>query len=98
MTEVGADGQPTWVPDSDEVTAASVSRFARWLTGTGRARLTGDYLELWRWSVDRLEEFWPAVWDYFGVRSATPYERVLTGSVMPWCSAAPHPRSPNMRG
>ena len=27
--------------------------------------------------------FWSAVWDYFGVRSATPYERVLSGSVMP---------------
>ena len=26
---------------------------------------------------------WPAVWDYFGVRSATPYERMLSGSVMP---------------
>ena len=33
--------------------------------------------------MDRLEEFWSAVWDYFGVRSATPYERVLSGSVMP---------------
>ena len=60
-----------------------MSRFARWLTQDGRARLTGDYLELWRWSTERLEEFWPAVWDYFDVRSATPYERVLSGSVMP---------------
>jgi len=77
------DREPIWVPEQDEITAANVSRFARWLTRNGRARMTGDYLELWRWSVDRLEEFWLAAWDYFGVRSATPYERVLSGSVMP---------------
>lgn len=80
MTE---DRGPIWVPDPDRASAAHVSRFARWLNEQGRAEPTGDYLDLWRWSVDRLEEFWPAVWDYFGVRSATPYQRVLSGSVMP---------------
>ena len=83
MTGVSADREPIWAPDPDEITAAHVSRFARWLTAHGRARLTGDYLELWRWSTERLEEFWSALWDYFGVRSATGYERVLSGSVMP---------------
>ena len=80
---VSVDHEPIWLPDPDEVTAANVSRFARWLTEHGRTQLTGDYLELWRWSVDRLDEFWSAAWDYFGIRSATPYERVLSGSVMP---------------
>ena len=80
---MSAGAEPIWAPAPDDVAAANVSRFARWLTQAGRARLTGDYLELWRWSTERLEEFWPAVWDYFGVRSATPYERVLSGSVMP---------------
>jgi len=83
VTGVSAGGEPIWVPDPAEVTAAHVSRFARWLTAHGRAQLTGDYLELWRWSAEQLEEFWSAVWDYFGVRSASPYERVLSGSVMP---------------
>jgi acetoacetyl-CoA synthetase len=83
VTGVSADQEPIWAPEPDEVTAASVSRFARWLTEQGRAQLTGDYLPLWRWSVDHLDEFWSAVWDYFGVRSATRYDRVLTGSVMP---------------
>ena len=76
-------GEPIWTPAPDEVTAANVSRFARWLTQDGRVRLTGDYLELWRWSTERQEDFWSAVWDYFGIRSATPHERVLSGSVMP---------------
>jgi acetoacetyl-CoA synthetase len=77
------DPEPIWRPDPDEIPAANVTRFARWITERDRARLTGDYLELWRWSTDRLEEFWSAVWDYFAVQSATPHDRVLTGSVMP---------------
>ena len=80
---MSAGGEPIWAPAPDDVAAANVSRFARWLVQDGRARLTGDYLELWRWSTERLEEFWSAVWDYFDVRSAVPYERVLSGSVMP---------------
>jgi acetoacetyl-CoA synthetase len=80
---VSADGEPIWVPAPDDVAAASVSRFARWLTQDGRAELSGDYLELWRWSTEHLEDFWSAVWDYFGVRSVTPHERVLSGGVMP---------------
>src|ERR1700677_886013 len=80
---MSAGGEPIWVPAPDDVAAANVSRVARWLTEDGRTRLSGDYLELWRWSTEHLEEFWSAVWDYFDVRSATPYERVLSGSVMP---------------
>jgi acetoacetyl-CoA synthetase len=79
---VSPGGEAIWVPDPEEAAAARVSRFARWLAETGRTELTGDYLDLWRWSAGRLDEFWQAVWDYFGVRSATPYERVLSGSVM----------------
>ena len=36
-----------------------------------------------RWSVDDLEGFWAAIWDFFGVRAHTPYERVLSERVMP---------------
>ena len=38
---------------------------------------------LLRWSVDDLEGFWAAIWDFFGVRAHTPYERVLSERVMP---------------
>jgi acetoacetyl-CoA synthetase len=39
--------------------------------------------ELWRWSVDDLEGFWSAVWDYFGVVSHAPYLQVLGSRAMP---------------
>ncbi len=48
-----------------------------------RARGFSDYHELWRWSVEDLEGFWGAVWEFFDVRPSTPYERVLANGEMP---------------
>jgi acetoacetyl-CoA synthetase len=48
----------------------------RWLD-----RGLGSYDELWRWSVDELEDFWASIWEYFEV--AGGYERVLAAREMP---------------
>jgi len=54
----------------------------RWLAKERGLKFAG-YAELWQWSVDDLEAFWQAIWDYFDVRSSTPYERVLADRRMP---------------
>jgi acetoacetyl-CoA synthetase len=41
------------------------------------------YEALWRWSVEELEGFWGAVWEYFDVKQSRPYERVLANAQMP---------------
>ncbi len=61
---------PLWTPSAERIARANLTHFgARFLPGAG-------YAELWRWSVDRPDEFWPAVWDFTGVvaaaRSAGP--------------------------
>jgi acetoacetyl-CoA synthetase len=48
-----------------------------------RGVMFGDYDALWRWSVDDLEAFWESVWEYFQLRSPTPYECVLRERRMP---------------
>jgi acetoacetyl-CoA synthetase len=49
-----------WEPPSELVENAVVTRFMR-------ERGFDDYHALWRWSVEDLEGFWGAVWDFFGV-------------------------------
>ena len=66
-----------WTPTEDSVARANVTAFAR---GLGREP---DYEALWRWSVGDLEGFWDAVWSFYAIRSATPYERVLGDRGMP---------------
>jgi acetoacetyl-CoA synthetase len=38
---------------------------------------------MWRWSVERLEDFWASIWDYGKVRARTSYDRVLADDRMP---------------
>jgi acetoacetyl-CoA synthetase len=66
-----------WRPSAERAERASIVRFAR---AVGHE---GDYDELWRWSVEDLEGFWAAVWEFFDVQASEPYERVLGRREMP---------------
>jgi len=59
-----------------------MDRFADWAAARS-GRDFRSYQELWQWSVDDLTAFWAALWDYYGVRSATAFDAVLDGKPMP---------------
>ncbi|MDN5865704.1 MAG: acetoacetate--CoA ligase, partial [Gammaproteobacteria bacterium] len=42
-----------------------------------------DYEGLWQWSVDRREEFWVLLWDFFDVKAARRWDKVLANDGMP---------------
>jgi acetoacetyl-CoA synthetase len=71
-----------WQPSEERVVGATLTAFTRWLADSRGLDLP-DYEALWRWSVDDLEGFWAAVWDFFEVRSTTPRGPVLASSAMP---------------
>src|SRR3954449_3425097 len=64
-----------WQPSPERVERATLTRFAR------ERGLPEDYGELWRWSVDNLDEFWAAIWDFFSIDGS--YEKVLGNREMP---------------
>lgn len=55
-----------WTPSQARIEAAHFTKFVQSLPEpiktTGR-----DYDILWQWSIDHMDEFWTAVWDYTGV-------------------------------
>jgi acetoacetyl-CoA synthetase len=73
---------PLWEPSPEERERAEMTRFMR-LTGERRGRQFADYDELWRWSVQELEEFWASIWEFCGVRASRPAKRVLDARRMP---------------
>lgn len=75
-------GQLLWQPPDEWVEAANITAFAAWLRRT-RGLAFGDYQAMRRWSVEHLDEFWAAIWEYFDVRSSAPYECVLGKREMP---------------
>jgi acetoacetyl-CoA synthetase len=73
---------PAWRPSAATIQAAKISAFTEWLA-VERGMRFADYEALWRWSVEDLEAFWGAVWDYFAIPAATPRTRVLADTRMP---------------
>jgi acetoacetyl-CoA synthetase len=76
------EGDILWTPTAQRVDNANVTTFMRWLK-TNRQLEFADYTALWQWSVDQIEDFWQAVWDYFAVKSTAPHDCVLRKRVMP---------------
>jgi acetoacetyl-CoA synthetase len=72
-----------WTPSETDVENAGLTHFMRWLKTERGRDFQGDPDALWRWSVDEIEEFWGAIWDYFEIISETPYKQVLERRVMP---------------
>ncbi|MGH3343022.1 MAG: acetoacetate--CoA ligase [Carbonactinosporaceae bacterium] len=76
------EGDLLWTPSPEQVAGTNITVFLRWLAER-RGRQFADYHALWRWSVEDLEGFWQALWDYFGIRSSAPHTRVLGSRAMP---------------
>jgi acetoacetyl-CoA synthetase len=75
-------GDVLWTPPADVRETTEIGRLLNWLRDE-RGRDLAGYDELWQWSVDDLEGFWGAIWDFFGIRAHAPYERVLGSKTMP---------------
>jgi acetoacetyl-CoA synthetase len=76
------EGELLWTPSAAQIEDANLTRFAKWLARERRLHFP-NYDSLWRWSVTELEEFWQAIWDYFGIESSASHTRVLGKREMP---------------
>ena len=70
-----AEGDLLWEPSTEAKERAQVTRLMR-------ERGLSAYDELWRWSVEDLDGFWGALWEWFGVQGSSA-ERVLGRREMP---------------
>ncbi|MGC8644860.1 MAG: acetoacetate--CoA ligase [Thermoplasmata archaeon] len=69
--------------ESEELCRRSnIERFRKWINETRSQNFKG-YEELWRWSVDNIEEFWESILSYFHIISEGRYESVLNTRSMP---------------
>jgi acetoacetyl-CoA synthetase len=80
---------PVWTPTPARVAASNLARFAPYAAERHGAPApsgdpAADYAALWRWSVDRREQFWSAMFDYAGVIASRGSGPVLeNGDRMP---------------
>lgn len=66
---MNASPEPIWTPDPATAATSEVERFRAFVNDRHQLALT-DYAELHRWSVEQLDAFWLAVWDFYGLSDA----------------------------
>ena len=76
------DAVKVWEPSEAVKRGARITAYMQWLERQRGLRFA-DYDALWRWSVTDLEAFWASIWDYFDIKAATRYQRVLGERTMP---------------
>lgn len=78
------EGDLLWTPSEARRTEGPLPRFVRWAAERG-APIAADapYEDIWKWSTEDLEGFWGAIWDYYGVKSVSRYDKVLGDRTMP---------------
>jgi acetoacetyl-CoA synthetase len=77
-----ATGELLWEPSAELVERARLTEFMRWLAGE-RGLSFDTYQELWKWSVDDLDGFWSAIWEFFEVQAEGDPSPVLASHEMP---------------
>ncbi len=75
-------GELLWKPSAELVERSRLTEFMRWLERE-RGLSFDDYAELWQWSVDDLDAFWGAIWDFFEVQADGERGTVLGSRKMP---------------
>jgi acetoacetyl-CoA synthetase len=84
--------EPLWRPSADRIAAANMTDFMQRLEAAHGVDLP-DYDALYDFSLDRMEDFWCALWDYAGVIAETRGDRVLIdGDKMPGARFFPDAR------
>jgi acetoacetyl-CoA synthetase len=78
----GPTGELLWEPSAELIERSRLRDFMRWLERERGLALAG-YHELWQWSVDDLDGFWSAIWEFFGVQADGDPSPVLASREMP---------------
>jgi len=82
MTTVLTEGALLWTPTPDVIESANLTRYRHWLAQTRGLHFAG-YDDLWRWSVERLDDFWASLFAYFNVRHSAAWTAPLAARAMP---------------
>jgi acetoacetyl-CoA synthetase len=77
-----ADGKLLWEPSAELAERSRLRDFIRWLESERGLSFDG-YQQLWQWSVDDLDGFWSAIWEFFEVQADGGASPVLASREMP---------------
>ncbi|PAQ14946.1 acetoacetate--CoA ligase [Bacillaceae bacterium SAOS 7] len=76
------EGEIIWEPSMQRKESTVLSQYVKWLNETKGLNFS-EYTELWRWSVDELENFWQSIWEFCEVKGGQTAHQILNTRSMP---------------
>jgi len=72
-----------WEPSDEWIKNAEITKFIGYVNKKYGQKIKGGK-DLYRWSVEKIEDFWAAMWDFGGILASKPYDKVVENlSVFP---------------
>lgn len=71
-----------WTPSDKFLQQSNLTHYAAWLRQT-KALSFENYSSMWQWSVDHPSAFWESIWQYFNVKSYSPYREIMSDDAVP---------------
>ncbi|MFQ6117509.1 MAG: AMP-binding protein, partial [Candidatus Bipolaricaulia bacterium] len=65
-----------WKPSEERKKSANITRFMDFVNNR-YGQDFHSYDELYRWSIDRIPDFWASVWDFVGIKASKGYDVVV---------------------
>lgn len=73
---------PLWEPSEEQKQQANITKYMQWLEREKGLKFQTRN-ELWQWSVDKLEDFWASLWEFFSIQASEPPTAILVERKMP---------------
>ncbi|UCC27804.1 MAG: acetoacetate--CoA ligase, partial [Candidatus Bathyarchaeota archaeon] len=67
---------PLWTPSSEHIKNANITRFIN-LANKQHSLEISSYEELYKWSIENLQDFWAAMWEFGQIKTSHRYDLVV---------------------
>ena len=68
--------EPLWIPSEERIKQANITRFINFVNKKYDLG-TSSYPELYKWSVENIQSFWAAMWDFGEIRAFREYDLIV---------------------
>jgi len=68
--------KPVWVPTKDHIKRANVTRFISFVNKKHDLKIA-SYDELYKWSIENIQDFWAAMWEFGETKASRKYDKVV---------------------
>ena len=68
--------EPLWTPSPERIADSQLTQFMNQVEERYNLTLY-SYFDLYRWSIEKPNQFWSAVWSFCDIKASQPFEEAL---------------------